>query len=691
MSIIGSILNEGIGVGGGGGTGVNSNTDAKLSTQSILNALHQSLNGFTLNELRNYSILLLCISSLGLVCHTIVFGILIYQQVQRALMKRSKSNSLLPLNANNGINTSRLNFNENLIAPMATGASMSSTPSSFALPSSPSLASKLAYKATGKGSNVEEFPMDTYALKHSHNHHHQHHHRATTTTSTRDSNVFRPNQNLLNHNQQQYNNYVTYAFVFHQTLVDLMRLVYCIFYANNVFFDYKKYLLIRDNLDLITGTNLLEQEQTILKNYSSNDLSYQFSSLYENYCIQMASFYSVLTMVTIVNILTILISETCRFYDLKLNSSDTSNYCCVLFGILLIWTSSLIIISSLMLVGVADSAAPTWKCNLAETESTTRSLVINVVWFFLVAFVVLISFSYSYSLYKELKKIDTEDSRFSLYTINASLMAFKSELLERQIKIVKQTKKRLFILVMLIVIYCVTFVPNFVTTILKNTLYASTNADDHIRPFNLIFSILALANPTLNSLVLLFLCVKSDDNYLNEKCMGQGGQNGAVKMVEDGVKLVRGRSIVSRLASMFSIGSKQRPSNVNYTNQLSGDEGDDDYDEEASRPLNVKPDNELGVTYRGADMINMINGKRDTTAVDDIESCLIYCNEECLQIKNAPTINGTGPQPPLQLPQLQHSVLKPAHPPSLSHQNSLNQTNVKEFYSKIGNRLGNLN
>ena len=91
-------------------------------------------------------------------------------------------------------------------------------------------------------------------------------------------------------------------------------------------------------------------------------------------------------------------------------------------------------------------------------------------------------------------------------------MAFKAEAIERQIKIVKQTKKRLIILIMLIVIYCITFVPNFITTILKNTLYATSGS---LHPFNLIFSILALSNPTLNSIVLLTLCIKSDDRYLN--------------------------------------------------------------------------------------------------------------------------------------------------------------------------------
>lgn len=63
----------------------------------------------------------------------------------------------------------------------------------------------------------------------------------TTTSSTRRSNQPHHNLALLNPKQQQYNNYVTYAFVFHQTLVDLMRILYCLFYANNMYFEFKRY------------------------------------------------------------------------------------------------------------------------------------------------------------------------------------------------------------------------------------------------------------------------------------------------------------------------------------------------------------------------------------------------------------------------------------------------------------------
>ena len=118
------------------------------------------------------------------------------------------------------------------------------------------------------------------------------------------------------------NNYVTFAFVFHQVLIDFVRIFYCCFYSNGVEVDSKK---VYD----------FEAKRELIVNATSNSVfMYNF---YQKYCVQMALVYSVLNMVTIINILTILISETCRFYDLKLSSSDTSNYCCVLFGIILIW------------------------------------------------------------------------------------------------------------------------------------------------------------------------------------------------------------------------------------------------------------------------------------------------------------------------------------------------------------------
>ncbi|RNA42549.1 alpha-1A adrenergic receptor-like [Brachionus plicatilis] len=415
------------------------------------------------------------------------------------------------------------------------------------------------------------------------------------------------------HNFEIYNNYVTYAFVFHQSVVDLFRIVYAILFANRI---------------------LNQQSHTEAHEFQNHSFSVKMDLFYNDYCTHMASFYSILSMVTIVNILTILISETCRFYDLKFNSSDTSNYCCVLFGIFLIWTSSLIIISSLMLVGVADSASPTWRCDLGESESTTRSLVINIVWFFLVSFVILIAFSYSISLYRELKKLDEEDNRMSLYTVNSGEQTFKADFLERQIKISQLTIKRLRILIYLLAVFCVCFVPNFVMVILKNVIEESKVS--FLRPLSLLSSIANLSNSSLNAIILLILCLKSHDTYL----------------MNINKKLTKSQSVGSFLRKMLVPGlRKKRAKQV----------------DEAEIPLNRQRRLSL-------------NGIILNPNTDDC-SCISNCNEECIQLKSFTTGQRL----------CKYVSEKTDRYEDRSRRNSSNVVNVKEFYSKVGNRLGTTN
>lgn len=185
-----------------------------------------------------------------------------------------------------------------------------------------------------------------------------------------------------------------------------------------------------------------------------------------------------------------------------------------MFGVILIWISSLIIISSLMLVGVADSAAPTWKCELNDSESTTRFLVINIVWFLLITFVVTISFFYSCSLYRELSSLDYSHHRLSIFTTNHFTMNNRpnAKFFSRHLRIVNETSKRLTVFIALIIIFTCTFVPNFILTMLKNII----DSDISLKPFNMISAILNQANPTLNSIVLLVLCIISNDTELNK-------------------------------------------------------------------------------------------------------------------------------------------------------------------------------
>lgn len=107
------------------------------------------------------------------------------------------------------------------------------------------------------------------------------------------------------------NNYVTFAFVFHQVIIDLFRISYSFFYSNSL------------EIESMSRINSVTRAE-VFPNVSSNSLF--MHDIYDRHCVRMALIYSALNMVTIINILSILISETCRFYDLKLSSTDTSNY-----------------------------------------------------------------------------------------------------------------------------------------------------------------------------------------------------------------------------------------------------------------------------------------------------------------------------------------------------------------------------
>lgn len=217
---------------------------------------------------------------------------------------------------------------------------------------------------------------------------------------------------------------------------------------------------------------------------------------------------------------------------------------------------------------------------------------------------------------------------------------------------------------MLIVIYCITFVPNFITTILKNTLFATQGS---LRPFNLIFSILALANPTLNSLVLLILCIRSDDNYLNMRYENDdekqvGSVKGSLKKWVNWVSLRRDMSVEATNAMIVTKGGG---GGGVCSNKRMGSE------DEGSLPLN--------------EFDPCLNSR---VKLEEEDSCLVVCDDECIKIKNSSsnfpnTISAISVNPVLPA-----SSVGKTH--QLTHQNSLNQTSVKDFYSKVGNRLGKL-
>jgi hypothetical protein len=208
-----------------------------------------------------------------------------------------------------------------------------------------------------------------------------------------------------------------------------------------------------------------------------------------------------------------------------------------------------------MLVGVADTAAPSWNCDLGETESTTRSLVINIVWFLLILFILLIAFLYSCSLYRELNSMEYEDNNSELLSTTPSLLELNADLLQRHDKIVRETTKRLLILVCLIGVFLLTFMPNFIMTVLKNTLNTQKTS---LRPYNLISSIINLSDATLNAIILLFLCIKSNHQDYSSKDCGDSKLNFKNKLyntsqgIEENNKKGRNGMIVQDKSEIYS-------------------------------------------------------------------------------------------------------------------------------------------
>jgi hypothetical protein len=505
-------------------------------TNKVIDEAELLENGeFTLNELRDYGLYMRIVLYIGMIINLIVILTLSFQQIRRILIKRRAERSLeYERLARNLLNPNSLNKDVASLRSLQSTNYLSQMKSHLYSPGNikqkPLSNHSINYSSENNYDNglSQEFSPQASSASSSSSQHVKSF--PVTTAYPQQTSRFTNSKgckhkllHFMNRSPLENRNYVTFAFVFHQAIVDLIRITYCFLYLNRL--EQERVLGLKPNdmsMNALSGNGYqtgidsdgdgyydVEKAANVEPSYN------EFSLFYEKYCIQLASFYSILTMVTLINILTMLISETCRFYDLKLNSSDTSNFHCVLFGVLLMWTASLIIISSLMLVGIADTAAPTWKCE-SGVESTTRSLVINIVWFVLVAFILFIAITYSISMFVELGSLAYDKHRMALYAVNASVMAFSANdhFLKRHIQIVKETTKRLYIIFILLIIFCLTFMPNFVMIILKNTL--SYEHLIKLKPFNLIASMINLSNGCFNSFILLFLCWKSKDKFLHE-------------------------------------------------------------------------------------------------------------------------------------------------------------------------------
>ena len=204
--------------------------------------------------------------------------------------------------------------------------------------------------------------------------------------------------------------------------------------------------------------------------------------------------------------------------------------------------------------------------------------------------------------------MDYEDTNADFLKSNPSLQDLNAELLKRHTKIVAETTKRLFILVCLIVIFLLTFMPNFITTVLKNTL---NTQEISLRPYSLIGSIINLSDSTLNAVILLYLCVRSNDTDFSMHSLESSPKSSFSNTFDTCVGLIKCRG--------------------------------------------------GGLNASDLSAYSMENECRSATALDN----------------NSNNNNESMPN-------------KLLNSNNIPKTNTMNRANIKEFYSKIGNRLGNL-
>jgi hypothetical protein len=274
----------------------------------------------------------------------------------------------------------------------------------------------------------------------------------------------------------------------------------------------------------------------------------------------------------------------------------------------------------------------------SESESPTRSLVINIVWFLLISFVVTVACIYSASLYKELSTFNYH-RRLSLFAPNLFTISQKpdSEFLGRHIHIIKTTSKRLNIFIFLIFVFCFTFLPNFIMTLLKNII---DNKEISLKPWNLIGAIVNLLNPMFNSVVLLILCLYQNDSVLAKQ----------LSFDNDDEQEIDPNERLNYMKRLFNPALKRNWFLNNKNNNVNKEEENSNIQMKELKPSDIS--NEIESVQNSNNLLNDI---------------LTDCNIKVFKLKN-------------ECQQDSQQEIESYNKSSLNK--------IEEFYSKVGNRLG---
>lgn len=253
------------------------------------------------------------------------------------------------------------------------------------------------------------------------------------------------------------------------------------------------------------------------------------------FCNILGSSYIVFVTTTAFNLLALVMNEAYMFSDLALGIQDSRNYCCVMFGIFIIWFGS--IIMNLGVAFIPGNPGFDRKVDYCIfVYGITRNYILHILWIVLVTMAVCLTIMYLKKLHMDIKRA----SYYRLSTLIRATVNIDTDVMTRtqqrehefrerhHIKWIQRiTRKKLALLVILLAMFILFWYPMFLLTV----------ADPRFKVQPHIYKALTLyawSNPAISPIIFLLhlkvICCcrkdeKEDNNvvykgpqYIEERC-----------------------------------------------------------------------------------------------------------------------------------------------------------------------------
>lgn len=223
-----------------------------------------------------------------------------------------------------------------------------------------------------------------------------------------------------------------------------------------------------------------------------------------SYCSLIGSSYIVFVTTTAFNQLALVVNESYMFSDLVLGIQDSRNYCCVIFGIFIIWFGS--ITMNLGVAFIPGSPNFDHKDNFCIfTYGITKNYILHILWVILVSMAILLTI-------KQLRKLYIDIKRASFYRLStlirttlqmettemSNMQQLKHDAQQRQNikRMQKATRNKVVLFILLLLFFVLFWYP----------LFLLSATDPHFKRSPLVYkslTIYAWSNPVIPPFIFL--------------------------------------------------------------------------------------------------------------------------------------------------------------------------------------------